>query len=183
MAYTISNPQSGFLPINGTDAGFIPPNNANTGSTTTIPSLPSKAGMIVNATDPTYGGGEFILLLGVAGTAVGTVVTYNTATYITTLCSASAGAPIPMAVSMSANTSATTWSWYQISGVAVATKSAVSVALSGPVGVTTAGLVAQSITTVNEIQGAAFAAAATTLATTVNIVINRPHMQGRTNPA
>lgn len=177
MAYTISDPQCGFLPISGTDAGVIPPNNANTGSTTTVPTPPAKAGMIVSATDPTYGGGEFILLLGVSGTAVGTIVTYNTTSYTTTLASSSIGAPIACAVSMSANTSATTWSWYQIAGVAVATKSAVSVALSGGVGITTAGLVAQAATAVQEIQGAAFAAAATTLATTVNIVINRPHLK------
>lgn len=176
MAYTISNPQAGFLPISGTDAGFIPPNNVNTGSTTTLPSPPSKPGMIVEATDPTYGGGEFILLLGVSGTAVGSVVTYNTTSYTTTLASPTEGAAIPVAVSMSANTSATTWSWYQISGVAVATKSGVSVAASGAIGITTAGLVAQAATDVQQIEGAAFAAAATTLATTVNIVINRPHL-------
>ena len=176
MAYTISNPQLGYLPLNQTDSGFIPPNNLITGSTTALPSTPSKPGMIIDGTDPVYGGGEFILLLGVSGTAVGTVVTYNTANYTTTLASASEGAAIQCAVSMSANTSATVWSWYQISGVAIATKSAVSVALSGAIGITTAGLVAQAATDLQQIEGGAFAAAATTLATTVAIVINRPHL-------
>ncbi len=177
MAFTISDPQAGFLAITALDSGFIPPNNVNTGSTTAIPTPPLYPGMIVSGRDPTYGGAEFILLLGVANTVAGTIVTYNVTTFQTTVASATPGAPIPVAVAMAANLAAT-WGWYQISGIAVATKSAVSVALSAPVGITTAGLVAQSITTVNEIEGAAFAAAATTLATTVNIVINRPHLQG-----
>ncbi len=173
MAYTFTNPISGLLPIAVVDSGVTPP-----GSATLIPTPPAKLGMILDGTDPTFGGGEFIFLAGVSGTAVGTVVTYNATTFSTTLASATPGAPVPCAVAMSANAASTTWGWYQISGIAVATKSAVTVVLSGPVGITTAGLVAQSITTVNEIEGAAFAAAATTLATTVNIVINRPHLQG-----
>lgn len=173
MAYTISNPLSGLMPIALVDSGVTPPSSA-----TVIPSPPLKLGMIVDGQDPTFGSAEFILLPGAVGVVVGTVVTYNTTTYTTTLASATPGAPIPLAVSMAINGATTTWSWFQISGIAVATKSAVSVALSGSVGITTAGLVAQSITAINEIEGAAYAAAATTLATTVNIVINRPHLQG-----
>ena len=42
-------------------------------------------GTIVRAKDPTYGEGEFIYLLGVASTVVGSCVTYNATTWQTTL--------------------------------------------------------------------------------------------------
>jgi len=178
MAYTISDPQSGYLALNQTDSGFVPPNNFNTGSTTAVPSLPSKAGMIVNATDPTYGGGEFILLKGVASTAVGSVVTYNLSDYTTTLiASAAVTVPMPIAVAMSANAATTTWGWYQISGVAIATKGAVVVATGNAVAVATGGLVVAAATGANVVQGAQYAAGGSTAATTVAVLINRPHLE------
>ncbi|MDQ5904972.1 MAG: hypothetical protein QG672_2566 [Pseudomonadota bacterium] len=42
-------------------------------------------GQLCRATDPTYGQGEFIYLLGVASTTVGDVVKYNATTYQTAL--------------------------------------------------------------------------------------------------
>lgn len=178
MAYTISEPQSGFLPITAKDAGIIPANNANTGSTTTVPTPPMKPGMIINATDPTYGGGEFILLLGVASTAVGSIVTYNLTTFTTALAPAGTNLPQPIAVAMSANTDPTQWGWYQISGIAVCAKGSVSLLSNAAVGVQTAGLLNAS-SSGTEVQGALVATIATITATTVNVVINRPHMQGR----
>ncbi len=73
-------------------------------------------GTIVTAYDPTYGAGEFIYLLGVASTAVGSWVTYNADDFSTTLLVANAIGPV--AVSMSANV-ASQYGWYQISGKAV----------------------------------------------------------------
>jgi hypothetical protein len=80
-------------------------------------------GTIIRATDPTYGSGEFIYLLGVAGTVRGSVVTWNgnstgTPTYQTTLAPATANLAQPLAVAMGANL-AGTYGWYQISGNAV----------------------------------------------------------------
>lgn len=86
-------------------------------SATEYPSIGALAGTIVQASDPTYGTGEFILLKGVASTAVGSWVTYNYDDNTTTLLAANAIGPV--AVSMAANTAATTYSWYQISGKAV----------------------------------------------------------------
>lgn len=73
-------------------------------------------GTIVDADDPTYGAGEFIYLLGVASTAVGSWVTYNLDDGSTTLLAANAIGPV--GVAMSANV-ASQYGWYQISGKAV----------------------------------------------------------------
>lgn len=73
-------------------------------------------GTIVRAVDPTYGAGEFIYLLGVASTAVGSWVTYNADDNSTALLAANAIGPV--AVAMSANV-ASQYGWYQIQGKAV----------------------------------------------------------------
>lgn len=73
-------------------------------------------GMIVTATDSTYGAGEFIYLLGVANTAIGSWVTYSLDDGSTALLAANAIGPV--AIAMSANV-ASQYGWYQISGKAV----------------------------------------------------------------
>ncbi len=67
----------------------------------------------MQAQDPTYGVGEFIYLLGVASTVVGSWVTYEQDNGATTLLAANAIGPV--AVSMSANV-ASQYGWYQIYG-------------------------------------------------------------------
>lgn len=169
----------GVVPIASTDSGINPAGYANIGTATTIPTPPLVPGMIVRAKDPTYGEGEFILLKGVANLAVGSIVTYNTSNFTTALAPAGTNKPQPVAVSMSANTSTSNWSWFQISGIAVAAKTAATtLSADVAIGVATAGLVSASSTGA-EVQGALVAVAAGTSETTVQIVINRPHMQGR----
>jgi hypothetical protein len=68
MAYTVTTDMIGHQAI-------------NVNSTTKNHPL----GTIVRASDPTYGEGEFIYLLGVASTAIGSVVTYDASTYQTVL--------------------------------------------------------------------------------------------------
>lgn len=84
-------------------------------------------GTIVKAYDPVYGEGEFIYLLGVASTIVGSLVTWTGSTgtipaavpnYQTALCPATANLGQPVAVAMSVNL-AGQWGWYQIGGHAV----------------------------------------------------------------
>lgn len=170
----------GVTPIASTDAGINPAGYANIGTATTVPTPPLVPGMIVRAKDPTYGEGEFILLKGVANLAVGSIVTYNTSNFTTALAPAGTNKPQPVAVSMAANTSSSNWSWFQISGIAVAAKTAATtLSADVAIGVATAGLVSASSTGA-EVQGALVAVAAGTSETTVQIVINRPHMQGRT---
>lgn len=173
MAYTFDTARLGLMPIANKDSGVTQP-----GASSATPTPPLTLGMVVTATDPTNGTGEFILLAGVASTVVGSLVTYNTTSYTTALAPVGANKPQPIAIAMSANTSASTWGWYQISGVAVAKKtSGLALASAAAVGVLTAGLVAATGTG-KEIQGA-LTVAKSTASPTVKLVINRPHMQGR----
>lgn len=163
MAYIITDKLVGAQPI------------ANTETTQMHP-----LGTIVRAVDPTYGAAEFIYLPGVASTAVGSLVTYNTSSFTTALAPVGANKAQPIAVAMSANV-ASQYGWYQISGIAVMKKTCtVSLAANAAVGVLTVGLVAGTGSG-KEIQGALVAAvaSATTGRTTVQVVINRPTMQGR----
>jgi hypothetical protein len=72
--------------------------------------------------------GRFKLLFGVGSTVVGSVVSYNAATGLTTLAPTAGNSNLPLAVAMSANTATTSYGWYQISGVATVKKTAVAVA-------------------------------------------------------
>ena len=158
-----------------TDGKIGYPVITDTSATATVP-----VGTIVRAYDSTYGEGEFIYLLGVASTAVGSVVTYNALTYQTALAAVGTNKAQPVAIAMSANL-ATKYGWYQISGVAVVKKTCtVSLAANAAVGVLTIGLIAGTGSG-KEVQGAlvAVVASATAGRTTVSVVMNRPHMQGR----
>lgn len=73
-------------------------------------------GLRVRGIDPTYGEGEFIYLLGVASTAIGSAVVYNPDDYSTALLAPNAIGPVAFA--MSANV-ANQYGWYQIFGKAV----------------------------------------------------------------
>ncbi len=80
-------------------------------------------GTIVRARDQIYGEGEFIYLLGCAGTAIGSVVIWEgqavgVPTYQTALAPATLYLAQPLAVAMSANVSAQ-YGWYQLGGQAV----------------------------------------------------------------
>ncbi len=80
-------------------------------------------GTVTSAVDASLGGGEFIYLLGVASTAVGSWVTYDADDYSTALIVPNAVGPV--AVAMSANV-ASQYGWYQISGKASAKSDDVS---------------------------------------------------------
>lgn len=178
MAYTINNPLSGFSPIAVVDSGYTPPN-----SSTAIPTPPAYLGMIVQATDPTFGSGEFICLAGVASTAVGSAVIYDGTTYTTALTTgtALANSGRPIAIAMSANTAATTFGWYQITGTAVVRKAAVAIAPKATLGVTTtAGSIGASASG-KQILNARTANTATVASatTTINVLMERSGIQGR----
>ena len=161
MAYVITAPDAaGFQPIALTDTTQNHP-----------------IGTVVRAKDPTYGEGEFVYLLGVVNTVVGSLVTWSVTSGLTALAPIGANKPQPIAVAMSANV-ASQYGWYQISGMAVCAKtSGLALASAVAVGVLTAGKVAATGTG-KEIQGALTVAKSTT-SKTVTLVIERPHMQGR----
>jgi hypothetical protein len=178
MAYTITDHEAGFLPIGVIDTGVLTPVAVSAGTTTTIPTPPAVPGQIVKGFDPVYGMGEFILLKGVASTAVGSLVIFNTTNYTTTLCPVTANLGSPVAISMTANTSSSNWSWYQIEGVAVVAKSAVVLANNVAIGVSSTGKVGTSASG-KQILGARTANSTVSATTTVQLILNRPHLQGR----
>lgn len=138
-------------------------------------------GTIVRGNDPTYGEGEFIYLLGVASTIVGSLVIYSATTYQTTL---TVGATHkntgnPLAVAMSANVAAA-YGWYQVYGNAVIKKTAVAVTPNVAVMLSaTAGRIKVLTSAGFMIAGARSANLTTVTSTTSTVIvtINRPHCQ------
>ena len=181
MAYTFAEAQSGLLQIANIDTGVTSASGTSTGSTTVIPTPPNVLGKIVRADDPTYGEGEFIMLVGVAGTEIGSVVKYNATTHQTVLITAVAVQNVPVAVAMSANL-AGTFGWYQIAGNAVIKKTAVAVTPQVTLFISaTAGRVKVLASAGLQLVAARSANLATIAAavSTVTVTINRPHLQSQ----
>lgn len=179
MAFTFVEPIIGYTQIAAIDSGITPPS-----STTAIPTPPNTLGQRARAYDPTFGEGEFIFLLGVASTAVGSLVIYDSATYQTTLCPSTANLARPVAVAMAATT-ATTWGWYQIAGSATVLKQTNhQIAANLAVGISSSAgkiVASSSAGAGKEIESArkTTTGTASSASTTCVIVIDRPHMQGR----
>ena len=181
MAYTFAEAQSGLLQIANIDTGVTSASGVSSGSTSVIPTPPNVLGKIVRADDPTYGEGEFILLVGVAGTEVGSVVKYNATTYQTVLVTNSASQDVPVAVAMSACL-ASQYGWYQVSGNAVIKKTAVAVTPQVTLFLSaTAGRLKVLASAGLQVVAARSANLATIGATvsTVTVTINRPHLQSQ----
>ena len=177
MAYTFDDYKAGLLQIANIDTGITTANG-----TAAIPTPPNVLGSVIRAFDPTYGEGEFIMLVGVASTVVGSLVTYNTTTYQTALSPNTANLAQPVAVAMSANL-AGTFGWYQIEGLAVVKKTAVAVSAGVPVYQSaTVGRIMPTAASGKQLLGARTANLATVASTvsTVIVSINRPHLQGQT---
>lgn len=188
MAYVFKTPTLGQTPIATTTAAPTVAANMGTVAAGTLSSSPGPAGRstagrlgaVAVAYDPTFGEGEFIYLVGVANTVVGSLVTYNATTYQTTLSPNTAKNAAPVAVAMSANV-AGQYGWYQISGLAVAKKTAVQVLPQVKIFQSaTVGRVMPTSASGLEILGAKTANLTTVTSTTSTVVllINRPAMQG-----
>lgn len=176
MAYVLVDHRVGFLQITNIDAGITTANGS-----AAIPSPPMTIGQVVRAVDPTYGEGEFILLVGVASTVVGSLVTWSATTYQTALSPNTAGLGVAVAVAMSANL-AGTFGWYQIGGLAVIAKTATQVTAQVPVYQSaTVGQIMPTAATGRQIMGARSANLATVTTTTGTLIvqIDRPHLQGQ----
>jgi hypothetical protein len=129
-----------------------------------------KLGTIIHAVDPSAGAGEFIYLLGVASTAVGSWVTYNMDDGSTTLLVPNAIGPV--AVAMSANV-ASQYGWYQIHGKASA--SAADVADNGKVYIdTVAGKCDDAVVAGDKVHNAKWASAEATATGLADVEIARP---------
>ena len=135
-------------------------------------------GTIVRAVDATLGGGEFIYLKGVTGTAVGSWVTYNSLDWTTTLLVANAIGPV--AIAMSINDAATNFGWYQIQGKAIGIATTVSTVADNAVLYSTAtgGVIDDVVVSGDLIYGAKAAAAAS--AGLIQVEITRPYVNDQT---
>jgi hypothetical protein len=161
-----------FVPVN-THLGIQPiATNIVPSDRTGYRSLP--LGTIVQATDPDYGTGEFILLKGLDSTAVGSWVTYNADDYSTALLAANAIGPV--AIAMSACVTGE-YGWYQIQGKAVG-KVASGFADNGNVYATaTAGTIDDAIVAGDRVKNAKGASAIDTPSTGLaEMEISRPFM-------
>ncbi|HEY1430747.1 MAG TPA: hypothetical protein VGF39_03845 [Stellaceae bacterium] len=143
-----------------------------------FPRIPAYPGMLAHALDPVLGGGEFLYLPGVAGTVLGSLVTYNQLTPATVLAVTGAKGGSPVAVAMAAP-GAGQFGWFQITGNALIAKtSGAAIALGAAVGVSaTPGQVATSAggaATAGALTGAVVSSAAVTTDATVNVEISRP---------
>lgn len=140
-----------------------------------------ELGTIVRAVDSTYGVGEFIYLLGVANTEVGSLAKYNATTYQTVLATNTTVQNVPVAVAMSANVAAQ-YGWYQIAGNAVVKKTGVAVTPQVNLFLsTTAGRVKVIASAGLQVCAARSANLTTVVTTTSTVVvtINRPHLQSQ----
>jgi hypothetical protein len=179
MAYGFTSTQVGFPEI--TDSAL--PVTVETIGSTVVTNVTVPLGTVVRAKDPAYGEGEFIRLLGVASTVVGSLVKYNATTYQTALLNVANGrnAGVPVAVAMSANT-AGKHGWYQISGNAVIKKTTVAVTPQVRIFISgTDGRMKVLASAGQQILGAQTANLTTIVTTTSTVVvtINRPFTQGQ----
>jgi hypothetical protein len=153
MAYIITNGPVGAQPI---------------ATTSTVKNHP--LGMIVRASDPTYGSGEFIYLAGATSTIVGSWVTYNMDDGSTTLLAGNAIGPV--AVSMSINVGSS-YGWYQIQGKAIGY--AADVADNGKVYIdTVAGRCDDAVIAGDKVHNAKWASAEDTATNLAEVEIARP---------
>lgn len=151
------------------------------GATSTVQNHP--LGRIVTAYDPTYGEGEFIYLLGVASTVVGSIVSYNgntsgTPTWQTALAAATANQGVSLAVAMAANLAAS-YGWYQIAGMAVCATNGTLATGPGKVYLAGSGQLTSTAAAGEEVLNAVNVTATGTPASAQAVVeINRPFAQG-----
>lgn len=129
-------------------------------TTSTVASHP--LGTKRKARHNTYGEGEFIYLLGVASTAVGSAVTFNMDDGSTALLAANAIGPVAFA--MSANV-ASQYGWYQVYGKAVGKVLAGFVDNANCYGTATAGSMDDAIVAGDRVQNCKGASAIDTPST------------------
>jgi hypothetical protein len=176
MTYVPVTPSLGFAPIASTKAALT---TMFAGGRSPGPEL----GDIIRAVDPVYGVGEFIYLLGVASTVVGSLVTWSgglgAPTFQTALAPSTAGLAQPLAVAMSINL-ATFYGWYQITGNAVIATNGTLATGPGPVYLAGSGQVTSTQANGKQVLNAQNVSATGTPSTGLAVVyIDRPFAQGQ----
>lgn len=133
-----------------------------------------ELGTIIRASDSTYGEGEFVYLAGVASTAQGDLVVYNSKTGATVR-SVAGTTRGPAGVAMSNCDASTKYGWYQISG-ATPIKAATAAADAAVFLTSTAGQVDDLEDSGDLVRGALFRAATSSSYATVQLA--RPSVGG-----
>lgn len=145
-------------------------------------------GTIIRARDPIYGEGEFIYLLGVVGTVIGSVVIWQgqssgMPTYQTALAPATTYLDQPLAVAMSGNV-AGQYGWYQIGGQSVMATNGVLTSPNKPVYLAGSGQVTGTASPGLEVLDAiSITASGTPKIGQAVVEINRPFAQGQGVPS
>lgn len=177
MVYTPTENRLGIQPIAQSNGAL--PSQYQTGQSQLFGQA-HALGTIIRADDPTFGEGEFIYLVGVGSTVVGSLVTYDPFNNTTTLATNTTKQGNPVAVAMSANNATTTYGWYQIAGAAVIKKNAtkinpaVKIATSSTSGRIQGGSVAgQAVFNAITLNAATVASATST----VTVLIQRPFLE------
>ena len=152
--------------------GLVSFTNVDASAARTLP-----VGLIVRGFDSTNGGGEFIYLAGVASNAVGSLVTWNAVDKTTTLVPSTAKLGYPVAASMTANTATTSYSWYQIGGVASVLKGAVAISKGSRVAVSATATITGASTAGKFVMGAVAANSTVSATTFAKVLLNRPFME------
>ena len=155
--------------------GLISLTNIDTSANRTIP-----RGTIVRGVDTTTAirsYGEFIYLNGVASNVVGALATWNPVAGTTTLVPSTAKLGYPVAVSLTANTTTTSYSWYQISGVATISKAATVVGLGARLWAQATGVVNAVSVAGKGVWGAIAVNSTLSAATFAKVLIQRPFME------
>ena len=160
-----------------TQIGWTAPGNVDT-------SMLVPAGTVATFRDAVLGGGEFIYLLGIANTILGSIVTYQLSDGVslngtTALWAGTASTGSPVAVATAAIV-ASNWGWYQIGGAAIVATSG-SVSAGNPLYFQTTGIAQAAAVNGKQILGARASSGNGVPTTNQTIVtLDRPHVQGQT---
>ncbi len=159
-----------------TQIGWTAPGNVDT-------SMLVPAGTVATFRDQVLGGGEFIYLLGVANTILGSIVTYQLSDGVslngtTTLWAGTANTGAPVAVATAAIVGSD-WGWYQIGGAAIVATSG-TVTAGNPLYYQTTGVGQGAAVNGKQIMGAV-ASSANGVPTTNKTIytLDRPHVQSQ----
>ncbi len=141
-------------------------------------------GTITKFFDDAFGEGEFIYLPGVASLAAGDCVEYDLSPGLQAVTrhsnATASNKGWPLAFSTAANILTTTFSWYQISGVAIANVAAGFAAAQALFGTGTAGVIDDGADAGDQIlNGRSSSAIGTPAANKAYVTIERPFVQGQ----
>ena len=161
-----------------TQLGWTAPGNID--SSMLVPS-----GTIATFRDAVLGGGEFIYLLGVASTILGSTVSYQISDGVslngtTTLWAGTANTGTPVAVATAAIV-ASDWGWYQIGGAAIVATSG-TIAAGNPLYFQAAGVLQSAAVNGKHVTGMVASSANGVPTTNQAIVtLQRPTVEGQTS--